>query len=144
MGVANSLQKGLDRITSLAGRQIIIRKFNEIIDPIYDDDITLSVASDIGISGVVMNLANSGKDSILVEQGKLLNNDLKLFTSGAIRFTGSDTQVKVIMGSATDLSGFEAYSVIVPSATKPQAEGQDIYNKIYLRRLTTGSLIGEV
>lgn len=136
MGIANSLQKGLDRITKLAGRQIVIRKFTEVIDPIYDDDVTLTVDTNTTISGVVMNLSNSGHDSILVEQGKLLNNDLKVYVSGAVSFTGSDTQVKVIIGN-------EAYSVMEPSAFTPQAEGEHIYNKVYLRRLTTGSLIGE-
>ena len=38
MGIANSLQKGLDRITSLAGKQIIIRYYSGAVDSVYDDD----------------------------------------------------------------------------------------------------------
>lgn len=143
MGVASNLQNGFNNLMNQAGRQIIIRQFNEIIDPIYDDDVVLTISGNTYTSGIVMNLSDSGQDSLLVEQGKLLDNDVKMYTSGNSQFTGSETQCKIIMGSGTDLSTFETYSTIAPSSFKPQVEGINVYNKIYLRRLTTGSLIGE-
>lgn len=146
MGIANSLQKGLDRITSLAGKQIIIRYYSGAVDSVYDDELTLAISGTVFYgSGIIMplDLSRGSEDAILVEQGKLQDNDKKIFVSGNTLFTGSDHMAKVFLGSQTLLGSIAAYSVIERGTFAPEVEGIPVYKKAYIRLLPTGSFVGE-
>ncbi len=146
MGVANSLQKGFDKINSLAGKQIIIRYYSGAVDSVYDDERTLVISGTTFFgSGIIMPLdaSRGSQDSILLEQGKLQDNDKKLFVSGNTLFTGSDHMAKIFLGSQTLLGSIAAYSLVERGTFAPEVEGISVYKKAYIRLLPTGSFIGE-
>ncbi|KKL81184.1 hypothetical protein LCGC14_1997280 [marine sediment metagenome] len=135
MGVLNNLQKGFNNTIKLAGRPITIRHLVGVTGSVWDDEVAWVVSgADVSTSGVIMNL--QGQDSLLVEQGKLMNDDKRLYISGGINLTGSDWQAKIIIGD-------EAYSLASPGVTAPEVQGTRVYKRAFIRRLPTGSLIGE-
>jgi len=142
MGITNSLQNGLSRIITIAGRPIRVIYFSETIDPVYDDDVTLTVSGNSFTSGIVLPLSNTqgSKDSLLLEQGKLQNDDMKLYLSGNIALTGSETQTRIQLGS----NAGNSYELIGPGPILLEVAGTSIYKKAYIRRLNNGSLIGEI
>ncbi len=147
MGVANSLQKGFERINSLAGKQIIIKYYSGAVDSVYDDEVSWSISGTTFFgSAVVMplNTSRGSQDSILLEQGKLQDNDKKIFVSGNTLFTGSDHMAKVFLGSKTLLATVPAYNVVERGTYAPEVEGIPVYKKAYIRLLPTGSFIGEI
>ena len=108
----------------------------------YDDDVTLTQSgSNLWCSGVVLPISNTkgSSDAILVEQGKLLTNDTKLYITGTINTSGI---IKIGLGSYTNMSGCE-YSLLGDGVMKYEVNNTDILKKVYVRRLTTGSLTGE-
>lgn len=146
MGVANSLQKGFDKINSLAGRKILIRYYSGAVDSVYDDELTLvKSGTDFFGSAIVMPLSNrrGSEDSILLEQGKLQDGDIKMFVSGNILFTGSYHFPKVYLGSQTKLGSIASYSMVDTGTFAPQVEATNVYKRVFLRLLPTGSLVGE-
>lgn len=141
MTIKNNLSQGLYRITQLAGTQIRIRYFNQTYDDVYDDSVILTQSgADLWTSGVVLPIASMAgtTDSLLLEAGKLIPSDKKIYMNGSLLFTGSDLQVKVQIGSPNG----DNYSMIKDGTIIYEVEGTPIYKKAYLRRLT-GSLIGE-
>jgi hypothetical protein len=72
-----------------------------------------------------------------MEQGKLNNSDRKLFVNGSLIINGNDLQVKIMIGSPGD-----EFAMIPEGCITHEIEGQNIYKKVFLRRLT-GSLLGE-
>lgn len=138
MGVSNSLQKGFDRLVLQAGRPISINYYNEVYDSTYDDVLTLTLSGTITTSGIILPINDTlgTKDNVLVQQGRLQNDDNKLYLSGGIPLTGSDTQIRIKIGN-------ESYSVLNPGPVTPEAEATSIYKRVFIRRLTTGSLVGE-
>ena len=134
MGIKDSLAGGFDSLMRDAGRAISIEYYTSTIGSVWDDETTLAKSGNtLSISGIIMSLGPT--ESLLVEQGKLLNDDKKLYVSSGIGFTGSDFQVKVTVGG-------EKYTTI-PEVNAPEVEGIIVYKKGFIRRLTTGSLLGE-
>ena len=108
----------------------------------YDDDITLTKSGvDLWTSGVVLPISNTrgSSDAVLVEQGKLLTNDTKLYINGTINTSGT---IKVGLGSYSNMSGCE-YSLLGEGVMKYEVNDTDILKKLYVRILPTGSLDGE-
>lgn len=138
--VSTHLQNGFAHIVSKAGRQIKIDYLTPIYDDVYDEVAKFISSGTVWTSGVIMSLNQSrgSTDSVLFEQGKLIDNDKKLFVNGSLLLTGSDLTVKIQLGSPTG----ETYSTIGDIFTS-EIEGENIYKKAYIRRLTTGSLINE-
>lgn len=133
---------GFNSIVSQAGRPITVRYFNEVIGSVWDDDTILTQSgADVVTSGIVMvmNTQEGSQDSVLVQQGKLQDNDKRLFVNGSLLITGSDSQCKIFLGSVAG----DVYSTIPLGGIAPEVEGIPIYKKVYIRRLTNGSLIGE-
>ncbi len=146
MGVANNLQKGFDKIIKQAGRQIIIKYYSGAVDSVYDDELNLVISGNTFFgSAVVMPLSNQrgSEDSILLEQGKLQDNDKKIYVSGNTLFTGSDHMAKVFIGSKTLLATVPAYSLVDRGTYAPEVEGINVYKRAFIRLLPTGSFIGE-
>ena len=108
----------------------------------YDDDVVLTQSGGVfWTSGVVLPITNSqgSSDAILLEQGKILMNDTKLYIDGTINTSGT---IKVGLGSGVG-SPLGEYSLLSEGVTKWSVNQTDILKKLYLRRLTTGSLMGE-
>jgi len=105
----------------------------------YDDDASYSQSgADLWTSGLVMPITNTqgSEDAVLIEQGKLLSNDSKLYVGGDIN---TDGVIKIGLGSPVEYE----YSVVGQGITNWKVNNTDIIKKIYIRRLTTGSFIGE-
>jgi len=108
----------------------------------YDDDVTLTKSGDdLWMSGVVLPITNKqgSNDAILLEQGQILMNDSKLYIDGSISTSGT---LKIGLGSYVNMSGCE-YSLLVEGVTNWEVNNTDILKKLYVRKLTTGSLAGE-
>ena len=138
MSFANNLQVGLNRIIELAGTQIQIDYFTPVYDDVYDESSSLVISGTLNTSGVIfpLNTKQGSADSVLLEQGKIIDNDKKLYVNGSLTFTGSDLKVRVTIGTDT-------YTTIPLGAIEYEAQGEGIYRKVYIRRLTNGSLFGE-
>ena len=93
-------------------------------------------------SGVILPIdqTRGSTESILVEQGKLSSQDKKLYIAGNIATTGSENQIKIGLGSPVPAD--QEYATI-QGPVAPKMEGESAYKKLFIRRLTNGSLIGE-
>lgn len=122
------------------GRIVRFRYFTSSISgTTYDDDVTLAQSgTDVYVSGLTfpMRTRPGSNEAVLIEQGKLLTSDKILFVAGSVNVSGT---FRVQLGSPTG----ENFSMLTPGVTSPDINDIQIYNKIYLRRLTTGSLSGE-
>ena len=108
----------------------------------YDDDIILTQSGvDLWTSGVILPITTQqgSSESILVEQGKLLTNDTKLYIEGSIPTSGT---IKIGLGSYANMSGCE-YSLLGDGINQWNVNDISILKKLYIRRLTNGSFIGE-
>ena len=108
----------------------------------YDDDIILTQSGvDLWTSGVILPITTQqgSSESILVEQGKLLTNDTKLYIDGRIPTSGT---IKIGLGSYANMSGCE-YSLLGDGINQWNVNDISILKKLYIRRLTNGSFIGE-
>jgi len=132
------LAAGIQKLFVRAGTQIHVRGFSQVIGSVWDDEVTLTEASSVWTSGIVLPIdASKGSfDSLLVEQGKLQSDDQRLFTHGSLLFTGSDFQVQVQIGSPNG----DNYTIVPEGVISYNAQGTQIYKKAYITRLTTGSL----
>lgn len=143
MSVQSNLTEGMRKIIERAGTPIRLRYFTLTIGSVWDDDVTLTVSgNDLWTSGVVLPLSSQRNsfDSILLEQGKLIEGDVKLFTHGSLLVTGSEFMVRIQLGSTT--SGLE-YTTL-PNITTHEVSNTKIYKTIYLRQIgINGSLLGE-
>jgi hypothetical protein len=142
MGVADSLKTGFGKIMSRAGRPVLIRYYSQVVGSVWDDETTLTQSAGSWVSGIVFPIqaATGTTENLLVEQGKLNSEDLRLFVEGSVAWTGDDTaQLKVQIGSPTG----DQWAPIPLGYITQQAEGQSIFSKAYIRRIPIGSLIGE-
>ncbi len=107
----------------------------------YDDDVTLTQSgTNAWASGLVQPIDQSrgSTDAILLEQGKILMNDSKIYVLGSVQTSGLG-QIKVSIGSPT----FQEYQIINDGTIQWVVNGSPVYKKIYVRFLTNGSFIGE-
>ena len=145
MSLKQNFAKALNSIITKGGTQIRVRYFSQTVGSVYDDDTTLAVSgNDLWTSGVFLPLSNQvgGPDRILVEQGKLSNDDSKLFTHGSLIFTSGVTQVKINIGSP--LNPDKEYSMLQIGPTSHSVSETPIYRTVYLRKIGgVGSLLGE-
>lgn len=123
------------------GQQLRIKYYNSSFGAgsYYDDDIVLTQSgNNLWASGVILpiNQSRGSNDAILIEQGKLLSNDTKLYIQGEINTSGI---LKVGLGSPI----YGEYSVLDDGIIKYSVNQVDVLKKVYLRLLPNGSLIGE-
>jgi hypothetical protein len=143
MTIITDFQNGVDEALKF-GQKVRIKYYNSSLNSgsYYDDDVILTQSGiDLWISGIVLPITQTrgSNDAVLIEQGKLLSNDSKLYIEGAINTSGA---IKIGLGSYTNMSGCE-YNVIGEGITKWSVNNISVLKKIYLRRLSNGSLIGE-
>ncbi len=139
MTLKDDLIGGFNRIMDTAGGQIRVRYYTQVVGSVWDDETTLTLNSTLWTSGIIMplNTRQGSEESVLMEQGKLIDGDKKIFTAGSLTFTSGTLQVEVQLGSPTG----EKYTTIELGGTAPEVENTKIYKKQFIRRLTTGSLL---
>jgi len=139
MTLVTDFQAGVSEALKF-GEQVSIKYYNtNVLEDGYDDDVILTQSgTNLWISGVVLPITNArgSSDAILLEQGKILTNDTKLYIEGTVSTSGV---IKIGLGSPIEYE----YSLLSEGVTKWEVNDIDILKKLYLRRLTTGSLIGE-
>lgn len=143
MGISDKFIAGLNKIMDRAGNQIRIRYYYQTVGSVWDDDVSLSISGTLWTSGVIfpINSKEGSEDANLISQGLIGTNDKKIYVNGSLNFlssVGSITDIKLSIGSPINAS----YSVIW-GGIPYEVQGTDIYKKLYLRKLQTGSLIGE-
>ncbi len=147
MGITDTLSAGLANVISKAGKPVRIRYFSEVAGSIWDDEVTLTevIGSEVWTSGVVMPLSAKygSEDVILVEQGKLSNQDQRLYVNGSLDFTGLGSNFKVKIGMTGSPTQTDNYTIIPQGGIPYEVQATQIYKKVYIRRLTNGSFIGE-
>jgi hypothetical protein len=86
-----------------------------------------------------LSSANGSSDSQLVQQGRLLFDDSKLFVNGSA-YTNGTQPMKIGVGSPSP-----AWYASLPEGVDggPLVDGAPVYKKIYMRYLVNGSLAGE-
>lgn len=123
-------------------QQVKISYFDMYGVDTYDDAPNLvQSGNDLWVSGTVQSLdtTQGSTDSNLLEQGKLINNDTKVFINGSVMLTGSFYQVRVQLGSPTG----DQYSLIPLGGINKQVNGEAIFKQIYVRRITNGSALSQ-
>ena len=147
MTISNKLSLGFSKIVEKAGKPIRIRYFATEAGSVWDDEVTLTevTGSEIWTSGIVMPLSNrfGSEDVVLVEQGKLRNQDQILFVNGSLDFTGTGSNFKVKIGMNGSPTQTDNYTLIPLGGIPFEVEGVQVYKKAYIRRLQNGSLIYE-
>ena len=122
--------------------QVRVRYFNKAYDDVYDDSMQLVQSGvDLWVSGTIQSLdtTRGSTDANLLEQGKLVNNDTKIFFHGSLVLTDTNQVFKLQIGSPIG----NEYSLIPIGGIDKQVQGTKIYKMAYVRMLTNGSLIGE-
>ena len=143
MTIVEDFQNGVTEALGF-GQQIRIKYYNTGYGAgsYYDDDITLTQSgTNYWCSGVILPISNArgSSDAILLEQGKILTNDTKLYIDGSINTSGT---LKIGLGSYTNMSGCE-YSLLSEGIMKWNVNAIPVLKKLYVRLLTNGSLAGE-
>jgi len=138
LSLKDSLSNGFNSIISKAGKPIGITYYalSHVNGSVWDDEVILAKSGNtLWTSGIVLPIGQA--DSVLVEQGKLIDSDQRLYVNGSLSFTGSEFQVEIQLGSATTT---DQIFTKIPGGINPEVEDQRIYRKIFIRKLTTGSL----
>ena len=127
------------------GEPVRIRYFNILYGAgsDYDNEIRIEQSgTDFWTSGLAQPLniesARASDDAVLLQQGKILKSDLKLYVGGAVNTSGL---FKIGIGSANPPN--REYAVNQGGVTTWDMQGEPVYKKIYLTYLTTGSLAEE-
>lgn len=145
MTIQQSLAAGFQKILDRGGVPIRVQYFTLTIGSIYDDDFSLAQSgTDLWTSGVIFPLSNrpGHSDSLLVEQGKLILGDSRLFLHGSLILTGSEHMIKLTVGSPASKSN--NYNIIPFGPVKYEVANTPIYKVVYIRQIGgTGSLFGE-
>lgn len=147
MSNSSRLSVGFQEIIKRTGTQIRVQYFTSTIGSVYDDDVTWTQSGgNLWTSGVVLPLSTQrgSSESILVEQGKLINDDRRLFLHGSLILTGSEMTVTIRVGSGVGSSApMENYSML-DFDIRNDISNTPIYRKVFIRRIGgTGSLLGE-
>jgi len=136
--IGSDFKDGLNEVLKL-GQLVRFKYFNSSYTGEYDDDITLTQSgTDLWISGVVLPIDQSrgSSDAVLLQQGKVLTNDTKLYVDGTVPCSGT---YRIGLGSPPT----GEFSVLPEGVITWNINAESIVNKLYIRRLSTGSLTGE-
>jgi len=140
MTVVSDFQGGVTDILSL-GKLVRIKYYSTGYGAgsYYDDDVTFTQSGDdLWCSGVILPITSEqgSNDATLLEQGKILTNDTKLYITGTVSTSGT---IKIGLGSPIE----NEYSLLSEGVNKWEVNDTNILKKLYIRRLTNGSFVGE-
>lgn len=143
MTILSEFQNDFDSMLEF-GEQIRFRYYNQFFNDRYDDDTSLMQSgTDFWVSGIVQPISNkqSSSDALLLEQGKILLDDKKVYVAGDVQTSGI-SPIKIGMtGSPTT----QQYQILGDGqVTQWDMNGTPIYKKIFLRFLPNGSFVGEL
>ena len=95
---------------------------------------------DLWTSGVILPItgARGSSEAALLEQGKILMSDTKLYIDGRINTSGTWK-----LGLGNPALNTDQYSLLVEGVTKWSVNAVPVLKKVFIRHLPTGSLIGE-
>lgn len=105
----------------------------------YDNHYLTASGTNSWVKGVHFPIASrmGGEDYKLLQQGRILLDDRKLFLDPSVNLSGAT--IKVGLGSPVR----DEYSVLPDGVSVFSLQGVSIYKKAYLRLLNSGSFIGE-
>ena len=132
MGIKTQLDNGLNYIMKLGGLSTTVNIIEYTFDSgSYDDFTTQTVIGSQVVSGLVFPIKSTqgSNEAMLLSEGKLLTQDKILYT-GSVNVSGNQL---------IDIKG-DKYTVIPDGIHTWEVGGETIYNKMYLRHTTTGSL----
>lgn len=140
MTIVSDFQTGVAEAITF-GEQIRIKYYNVGYYGEYDDDVVLTQSGvDYWTSGVVLPMqprdGRGSSEAVLLQQGLLLTSDTKLYIDGSIPTSG---MIKIGLGSPIE----GEYSLLSEGVIKWNVNQVPILKKLYIRRLTNGSLMGE-
>lgn len=120
------------------GEPVRFRRFTRTFNTgSYDDEVLLTSGVDIWCSGLVQPIGKN--EAHLVQQGRLFMNDLVVYVDGSVSVSGL---WKLGIGSGSPPAG--EYVLTDENLTNsPQLAGSIAYHKMFLRKLTNGSIVGE-
>jgi hypothetical protein len=142
MVTANDIGADFAGMIREAGVPIRFRYFNASYGGAgsgYDDDLSLvQSGADYWVSGVVQPIGapKGSAEAVLLQEGRLTAHDQKLYVAGSVPMSG---QWRVGLGSPSQ----GEYALLDDGVTAWEVGGNRVYQKAYIRRLPTGSLLGE-
>ena len=141
MPTVNEFRVDFNQVLGDIGEMVRFRYFNTTAAAAgsYDDIITLAQSgNDLWTTGLhhPINATRGSSDAVLVEQGRVLNTDSKLYINGSIATSGV---FRVGIGSPTPRSEYG----VVEGVISWSVMGSPVYKMMYIRALPTGSLEGE-
>ena len=154
MVTSSGLITDFNNLINSTGQILRIKRYTQTIlggGSSYDDDISLShmTGSDTWTSGVVQNIGGGGgfgqvggggfnsNEAFLMEQGKLLAGDKRLYVAGSHEFSGA--AFKIGLGSPPT----DEYRLTEAGILAYPIQGNVVYQKLFIRILTAGSIFGE-
>ena len=141
MTIVSDLQNDFKQILKY-GEIVRFKYYSSVGTGEYDDDITLiQSGSDLWVSGMVQPIKNNqfSSDSLLLQQGKILYDDKKLYIDGDVQTSGLGP-IKIGVGSPI----IQEYRILEDGqVTEWGVNGSVVYKKLYLKYLTNGSFVGE-
>ena len=134
------LRTEVNNIIETYGDLCRIRYFTESFTSTDYDEATLTVSGDLWIPGFPQPVRGKwgSREARLLEQGDLLTSDTKLYLAGSINVSGT---MRIGIGSRA--TNMQEYSVLPEGVQSFEITGSRVYQVVYCRYLTTGSLAGE-
>lgn len=142
MVTASQLRADVEQTINDGGVQVRFRYFTGSGASFgYDNYSNLTQSgSDVWTSGLHQPLTsqsdNESSQAQFQEQGYLKHGDSRLYVLGDVIISGT---LKIGIGSPVR----EEYQIIEGGVKSWPVQGVDIYHKLYIRKLTNGSLFGE-
>ncbi len=144
MSIVSELTQDFNEILKY-GEQVRFKYYNSSFatGSYYDDDVVVSQSgNDFWVSGVVQPISSNqyNSDSLLMQQGKILFDDKKLYVEGTVQTSGLGP-IKIGMNGSPPT---QEYQILEDGqVTSWDINGSSVYKKLYVRYLTNGSFIGE-
>ena len=139
MTTAEALRTDVDSILNYGDRIRIKYFVGSVGSAFYDDQQVLTqTGTDIWTSGLIqpINTSIGGYDASFLEQGKIMQNDSKLYINGRINTSGI---LRIGVGSPST----REYSMLPDGTNVQLINGSPVYKKVFIRILPLGSLYGE-
>jgi len=108
----------------------------------YDDDVVLTQSgTDVWASGISQPLkekdVNKSAIAVLQQQGEDLSTVQRLYMRGDVSLSGES--IKIGIGSPVTFEN----TIVTDGVEQWNIDGTPVYNLAFVKRLTTGSFIGE-